>query len=329
MNLITMAHIGEAQGVIDLLGLERSAENLYESQEHVLLITGEGPFEAATSVSSIIQRYKFNHAYNFGIAGALDKKLEIASVHPVRSIYLVIDGKPHFKTFQLKDEGVDCLTSFERILNSDKAKALQGLGELVDREAWGVAFACKQNSIPFSSFKIISDQAGSLDACELVKSKATYFAELLANQTSKILNVKAETILEGFHFTFSTKIQFEQKIEMLILRTEKKKEDIISELRIDELRELKILPKERTKLLIQRMDQKLDPLREKINDILSNWKQPWNQKGITIQTDPTFEDASITLSFKASSDAVVKDKLNDLNNFTMTPYLDLREGHVE
>lgn len=329
MNLITMAHLGEAQGVIDLLGLERSAENLYESKDYILLITGEGPFEAATAVSATIARYKFSHAYNLGIAGSLNEKLTIGSVHPIRSIYLVIEGKPQFKTFQCQEAGLDCITTFERILNPDKAQALKGLGDLVDRESWGVGFACKQHSIPFTAFKIVSDQAGSLEACELVKTKAMHFAELISNEAKRIFKSNDDLVLEGFHFTFSTKIQFQQKLQMLSLRDDKTDHQIIGELGIEELRDLKILPKERTKLLLNKMDQKLDPLKEKIDGYLKDWKGPWLNRGITIQNDPSFENAEVTISFKASSDEELGDKIVELSKLTLNPYLKLREGHVE
>jgi hypothetical protein len=329
MNLITMAHLGEAQGVIDLLGLERSAENLYESKDYILILTGEGPFEAAVATAAVIQRYEILHAYNLGIAGSLNPKMEIGQMFQVRSLYLVIDGKPQFKTFQCSDTGHDCLTSFERILTPEKAKTLVGLGEIVDREAWGVAFACRQNNIPFSCFKVISDQAGSIEACELIKTKAKYFAELISNNAKNILKFNNEIILEGFHFTFSTKIQFEQKLQMLCKRDDKASDEVISKLDLDILRELKILPKDRTRLLLQKMDQQLDPLKEKVDLRLSHWKNPWNAKGITIQTDSTFEDPSVTLSFKVSTDEELKQKVELLSHFSLRPYQEIREGHVE
>ena len=42
MHLITMAHLGEAQGVIDRFNLKKKDQDIYGSDDLILLITGEG-----------------------------------------------------------------------------------------------------------------------------------------------------------------------------------------------------------------------------------------------------------------------------------------------
>ena len=178
MHLITMAHLGEAQGVIDLFNLKRVTPQVFEGELLVCLITGEGPFEAATLTASQLGQKKFTSVINLGIAGSMSEDLSIGSIHPVRSVYLVIDGKPQFKSFKSFESGLDCVTSFERILNKDKALPLTGLGSLVDREAWGVATAAKSAGIPFQSYKLISDMAGTLGACEVAREKSDEWSHL-------------------------------------------------------------------------------------------------------------------------------------------------------
>src|SRR5690606_22308536 len=109
-----------------------------------------------------------------------DEGLNIGEIYPVRMSYLIIGEKPQFKSFKSKNSGLDCLTSFERIISPEKAAPLKGLASLVDREAWGVAYAARSLGIDFESHKLISDVAGTIGACELIKDQATQWSEKLA-----------------------------------------------------------------------------------------------------------------------------------------------------
>lgn len=180
MHLITMAHPGEALGVIEKFNLKRVTADLFSGENLMLLLTGEGPMEAAIKTALLLPKHPFTEVINLGIAGTLSDEFKVGEIHEVRSLYLVQDLKPSFKTFQASERGLDCLTSFERILDPDKSLRLKGIGTLVDREAWGIVMTAKAHGIKFSSYKIISDVAGSLSACELVKENAPVFSAALA-----------------------------------------------------------------------------------------------------------------------------------------------------
>ena len=57
MQLITMAHFGEAQAFIEKWNLEKVSEDLFKNKNLILLLTGEGPFEAATKTALTIPQY--------------------------------------------------------------------------------------------------------------------------------------------------------------------------------------------------------------------------------------------------------------------------------
>jgi hypothetical protein len=332
MHLITMAHLGEAQGVIDLFNLTRVSPQVFEGSELVCLITGEGPFEAATLTANQLGQKKFSTVINLGIAGSMSSTLPIGSIHPVRSVYLVIDGKPQFKSFKSFDKGLDCVTSFERILNKDKAVPLTGIGSLVDREAWGVATAAKSAGIPFQSFKLISDEAGTLGACEVAREKSEEWSQKLAIHLKSILVQTAnETPLfemAGFHFTFTTRHKFEQLLKKVALRDELTQDQVLNSLPLEDLRKVEITSKERTRILLDFLDKKLDPLKEKLETGLSNWKESFEKKGIALQTDPTWESSEIKISFSVSNDEDLKQKLHLLDTLKLKPFIDLRSGNI-
>lgn len=335
MHLITLAHLGEAQGVIDLFNLKRVGPNLFESEQFTCLITGEGPFEATVSTAAILASKKFSKVINLGIAGSLAAEFEIGKIYPVRSVYLVIDGKPQFKSFKSFDSGVDCLTSFERILNPEKAHQLTGLGQLVDREAWGVAMAAKTIGISFESHKLISDQAGSLGACEVARDSAQSWSQALARHLQKIIiQAPAEEDqleIEGFYFTFTTRHQFESLLKKLALREEVTREKVLSELPIQDIRGMKLLPKEKAMLLLQLMEEKLDPLKKNLSESLRAWKNPFEKMGIHLQTDQTWETPEVKISFEVSAQKELEEKLAQLSLLKLAPFHDLRNGkvHVE
>jgi hypothetical protein len=332
MHLITMAHLGEAQGVIELFNLKRVSSQVFEGENLVCLITGEGPFEAATATASLLGPQKFLSVINLGIAGALDPEYPVGSIHPIRSVYLVIDGKPQFKSFKSLDKGLDCVTSFERILSPERALPLTGIAKVVDREAWGVAMAAKAHNTHFSSFKLISDQAGSLGACEVVKEKAEEWSQLLAKYLKTILHQEEETPelfkLEGFHFTFTTQHLFEQLLKKISLRDELNPEEVLASLPIESIRAEGTSSKMKTKALLNFMEGRLDPLKEKLDLGLLLWKSPFEKQGITLQTDATWEGPEVKVSFQVSSTDELKQKIKHLEGLKLEPFLSLRSGNI-
>jgi hypothetical protein len=327
-----MAHLGEAQGVIDLFNLSRVTPQVFVGDHLVCLITGEGPFEAATLTANQLGQKKFSSVINLGIAGSMSEDLSIGSIHPVRSVYLVIDGKPQFKSFKSFEKGLDCVTSFERILNKDKALPLTGLGSLVDREAWGVATAAKSAGIPFQSYKLISDEAGTLGACEVAREKSDEWSQLLAHHLKSILvetdNGTPAFELGGFHFTFTTRHKFEQLLKKVGLRDELTQGEVLNSLPLEDLRKEEITSKERTKILLDFLEKKLDPLKEKLEIGLSGWKESFEKKGIALQTDPTWEGQEIKISFTVTNEEDLKQKLQLLDTLELKPFIDLRSGNI-
>lgn len=331
-----MAHKGEAQGVIEKYNLKKTSSDLYENQEMVLLITGEGPFEAAVRTSLVLSRYSFNLILNLGIAGTISDDCKIGDVVPVRTIYLLQNNKPSFKSFQSEKVGFDCLTSFERILDSEKVKTLRGLGSIVDREAWGVAMAAKTAGVPFKSYKVISDQAGTLEACELVKEKAFNFSLKLADVLSSILQTKTSdeekrALPEGFHFTFTTENRFKTLLEKLSSKYEKTHEEVITSLEIDRFLELNLSPKDKTRKLLEAMEELIDPMKKVLLEKSEKLSKRFSEHGFKIHLDPFWENPKVRIELEASDSDDLKIQCEKLSKLNLDEFSSLMKGdfHVE
>lgn len=333
MKLIVLAHYGEAQSIIDHYSLSKKSEELYQNSQMSLLLTGEGPFEATTRISSHLGSGNYSEVINLGIVGTLNSKLVIGEVYEVRTIYLAIDGRLQYKSFTLSDQGLDLITSFERILRADKAEVLRGFGELVDREGWGVAFSCKEHGVPLRSFKLISDVAGTLGACESVKENAESFSLKLLDKLNKILNQKEEekpqsySLDDSFYFTFSLKHKFQNLLEMICLRDELSVEEVMKKIDLNQLKELNISSKNRAKMLVDKLEILLDPFKGKLQEALVNWKKRY--QGLDIMTDPQWENEDIKFIFQVKDQEELKEKVRLLQSVDLTPYQNLLQGKID
>lgn len=333
MHLITMAHMGEALGVIEKFNLKRITTELFGGENLMLLVTGEGPMEAAVKAALLLPQYPFTGIINLGIAGTLDENFKVGEIHPVRSLYLVQDLKPSFKTFQVSDVGLDCLTSFERILDFDKAKKLKGVGSLVDREAWGIAMTAKTHGLTFKSYKIISDVAGTLAACEIVKENAATFSNALADYLAGMLIEKEPTpeshrTLAGFYFTFSTEHKFKNLLSKLAIKENVSEEEILNSLPMKDLLDKKLLPKERSRLLMEEMVNRIDPTRIILNQQKDQWTRDFEKNGIKVQTDPLWESPVVTLSMEITNDVQLQEKIESLKKLSIRPFTELMNGNL-
>jgi hypothetical protein len=280
----------------------------------------------------IIPQYKFTQIINLGIAGTLKNNLKVGDFISVRTLYLVQDLKPSFKTFQADPEGVDCITSFERILNLEKAQPLKGIGDLVDREAWGVAMAAKTAGLPFRSYKVISDLAGTMEACELVRLRASEFSEKLAEGMSHILHltkkVPEKLNLPGFHFTHSTEHRFLDLVHKLAIKNEKTMEEILGEMKHHELKTLDLLPKERTKRLLEMMNHLIDPTKKKIQEKIQFVVNEFSKNGFKLHIDSQLENPKVSITFEVQEDKELHEKAEHLKNLSLAEFTKIMNGDL-
>jgi hypothetical protein len=321
MQLITMAHYGEAQAFIEKWNLEKVSEDLFKSDHTWLLLTGEGPFEAATKTALNISKVAFDKVVNLGFAGGLNPKLARGDFYTVRTIYLFLKDHLEFKTFQSAENGVDCLTTFERIISADKAAPLQGLGHLVDREAWGVAMAAKMARLPFECYKIVSDIAGSLESCQFTRDSAEELSHKLFNSFCSLMpDLEPKPITkfpEGFYFTSTTGHRYQNLIHRLSIKKNIIEKEILNQSFLLELAQKEVSPKERTKALLEFLEEELDPHRKLLKEKISHMQKEFQKVGAKIVIDPLWENPKATISFEAGDDQELQSQLEALKSVSL------------
>lgn len=328
MNLITMAYMGEAQALIDGLRLQKVSEGIFEGDQVTLLLTGEGPFEAAVKTSAILGAKSFQQIFNLGIAGSLHSDLPKEEIFEIRSSYLFLNG-PQFKSFPLSAQGVDCLTSFKRVLHPEEAQQMKGVAGIVDRELWGIAMSAKNAGVSLRSFKLISDFAGAEAICDIALENSLEWSKKLLQFIKPFIEAESQSEtpfdLPGFYFTFSSHHQFHNLMEKLRIKEDLK----ISDLPLDSFIEKSKNQKDRTKLLLQYLDQRLDPVKEKVQSKINAWKKPLEAQGIRVDLDPKWESPQVKITIEAKSDEELKQKLAAVSGFSLNPFHDLLEGKLD
>ena len=328
MNLITMAYMGEAQALIDGLRLQKVSEGIFEGDQVTLILTGEGPFEAAIKTSAILGSKAFEQIFNLGIAGSLHADLPKEEIFEIRSSYLFLNG-PQFKSFPLSSQGVDCLTSFKRVLLPEEAQQMKGVAGIVDRELWGVAMSAKNAGIPLRCFKLISDFAGAEAICDMALENSLEWSKKLFQFIKPLLENDSQTEapfnLPGFYFTFSSQHQFHNLMDKLRIKEDLKVTDLPLESFIEKSKN----QKDRTKLLLQYLDQRLDPVKEKVQSRINAWKKPLENHGVKVDIDSKWESPQVKITLEAKSDEELKQKLALVSHFSLRPYQDLLEGKLD
>jgi nucleoside phosphorylase len=183
MKALIFAYKAEADTFIKNLNLKslpnKQKSLIYKNSDIVLLIAGQGIFNSIIKLTEFYAEYKnIEQVYNFGIAGRLDENLNLENVYQVNMV--LRPGLPKFNLGAYTN-GVSCVSSDWVIGNKKEAQVMSRLGQLVDMELWGVAYVCDYYNIQLQAVKIISDDARTEVALELIKSKSKFYSEELFN----------------------------------------------------------------------------------------------------------------------------------------------------
>lgn len=185
-KLLTFAHRGEAQAFLRqdrFQPLPFSVKGLYESESELLLLTGEGiqsVVERLTTVCAVFQQ-KVSEIINLGIAGALNDEIKLGEIYAIRKVLREGIVSDSFPVFRSSDDTarVDCITAEKRVMEKSGAARLASFAPVVDRELWAIASLCSRFSLPFRSYKLISDHAGEDTDTADIKRRASEFSSKL------------------------------------------------------------------------------------------------------------------------------------------------------
>ncbi|MBL7664835.1 MAG: hypothetical protein JNM93_06845 [Bacteriovoracaceae bacterium] len=307
MKLLCFAHRGEALAFLknwEWSPLSVGNLEIYQNETAYLLITGEGMFEAMNAVSTVLgHQSDIKTVYNLGVCGRLNDSLALDQVYSIRTVYANQNHEPLFKSFTSADKKSthDLLTYSERVTDEKLAKKLSPFAPLVDRELWSIAYAAHKAGVNFIGLKYISDNAGNLAVCELVKEKAQVASEALLDfyllQTLTPHASKKRTLPEGFYFTYQQKIQFTQLIKKLELRSPHKNwNEYLSQNQLQKIEHEKNA-KKKTALVLNALSEALNPEKMQLQEKTEKIFNPILQLGGKVLLDKNLETSHFEISF--------------------------------
>ena len=192
MVLLTFAHLGEAQEFVNRKHTQKvdfHFSGLYKSDDEILLITKEGVQSTTERMASVCTYFsnKISHVINLGIAGSLSDNLQINQLYGIRKIF---NENEIERTFQSEDarSKIDCITASHRVMDDGYAERLSKIAQIVDRELWACASVCSLFNLPFKSYKLISDRAGSLTSMDDIKKQIPLLSKHLFDFYKKLDN---------------------------------------------------------------------------------------------------------------------------------------------
>lgn len=348
MKLLTFAHRGEAQAFLSAENykpVEFIFDGLLKSEDHYLLITGEGVQLTSEKTIATLTRFgaEIDEVLNLGVAGSLNEKLKKYDLIWVRTAFAHHAEKLEFKSFtsrSVKPEH-DCMTAFARVLNHEEKKKLALFADLVDRELWAAASAAHLFKKPFRSLKIISDEMKKedTDICKFVKEEAPLYSQKLLEEyrssegksgtASNTPEINNRFIADkDFYFTVSQERKLLSTLEGLKLRGTSEemilKDEFVRSLKTEEL-----LPKERTRLLLQYLTEKLNPISKKIRESIEESLAPLKDARIQVSYDNDFEENWLNLSVRIQSSRDLEKVKNALKIFSYEDYKKILDGHFD
>ena len=184
MEILIFAHRKEATHFINELNLKKHPfifPGLYFNGTQFLLITGQGIQNTSVKLAAVLSHFenKIKNIINLGIAGRTSDLLETGRIYAVRKVFTEQQINKKSFTCRTATAKFDCLSMFQPISSFTFLDFENNIG-LVDMELWAVGWVANFFKIPFSSFKMVSDDAREkTDKKSIIKKSDFFSSELL------------------------------------------------------------------------------------------------------------------------------------------------------
>ncbi|MBC7429637.1 MAG: hypothetical protein H7336_13550 [Bacteriovorax sp.] len=352
MKLLVFAHRGEAQAFFnewELVPVEYYFTGLFKNKNSYLLTTGEGPKDASEKTVAVLSSFKneITELINIGIAGSLTSKLSVGDIAWVRSSYAQNAERSEFKSYTTKNHtNIDCITAFSRVASKEDRKTLSAFADIVDRELWSIASAGHLFKIETSALKLISDNADSVDMCKLVKDEAPAMSKKLflefQKYESKIaavkpvkLVVKTDSIEDYFlhhpKFYFTTSQMRKLSTVLRGLSLKKIVSDVDLKKIANEIIEANAnekTSKELSKIFLNDLSERLNPLNTKIKEKINQSLKPLLDSGASVSFDPELEQEYIQINYQVRNTKDQKRLQLALEQFNYQKIKDIFAGNL-
>jgi len=270
MFLLCFAHKNEAQAFLKISHYTRhhhfKGDLFVDTQNHFdpILITGEGMSSTLFSVTQALSLMssEIQAVINLGVAGAVEPKMELNHIYPIRSVY----AENEFKSFTTSCEKSkwDIISVNKRVYAESDCLRFLPFAPLIDRELWAIGFAAKEMQVPFYAYKLVSDYAQSAQICGQVQAQAKIFSQNLAlywQETKEKLLLKKNEIKNSkifpypkeIYLTEAMKNQYQNLMNRLSILHEKKSSDILGQALIQDILKKKWTAKKKGQSLINNL----------------------------------------------------------------------------
>lgn len=336
MELLIFAHRGEAQTFLREMELKLQEEslNFYLSndKEKGALICGEGAFEVMSKLPFLIHKYNVKKMINFGVAGALDKNLNLLSIYSVRTVYSYLESKPQFKSFTLSENSqeniIDCISSLERVTDTEKSAKLSNFASIVDRELWSIAYIASTLKVDLDSYKLISDFALTSTDCLSIKDRALEYSNLMFDYYVELTPKAAEELeseinLKGINASFTqrkriTKLAKLLKVNYPAVDFEEHKKEFKKDLML----------RDNVSNFCVFLENKLNTQESHIFTKIDETLAPLKSAGAKIRLDPKKETSDFALQIKINSVKNIENLKLALTEFSYDDYIKSWDGDV-
>jgi hypothetical protein len=352
MKLLVFAHRGEAQAFFsewNLLPVDFFFTGLFRNKDHFVLITGEGPQSSGERTCAVLSAFhsEIESVTNLGIAGSLTPKLTVGSHVWVRSIYAQHAEKCEFKSFTTKKhDNFDCISAFSRITLLEDRQKLASFADIVDRELWAIASTCHMLRVDLSALKLISDDLQSENMCQLIKEEAPKLSKKLFDLYNESLKQKklevptsskthnmTDMVLAHpkFYFTTSQTRKLTQTLRGLSLKKLLSSEEELMALvnGILENYGADKTSKELSKILLNSLGEKLNPLNTEIREKIAVALRPFTESGIQASFDPELEQDFVQINYQMKNARDQKRLMLSLEQFNFQKIKDIFSGKLE
>ena len=182
-DLLVFAHRGEAQSFLTSDVKPLSFQGFFEGSKYYLLITGEGPFQSLSKTNAFLglNSTSIDKVINLGIAGSYNSTIPKNKIVSIRTCYAYIGNQPQFKSYTSADKNAifDIVTTDKRVLSNENKHNHLPMGELVDKETWGILQSAHFFNKEAYAYKLISDHIEEGTICTEIKNQAIVYSNQL------------------------------------------------------------------------------------------------------------------------------------------------------
>lgn len=341
-KLLIFAHRGEAQVWFDQLKFKSEPfidDGLWQSEDSFLLISDEGLQKTTEKLAILLARRgeEISEIINLGVVGKLNQKLEIGKVYPIRTCYYFLKDQAQYKSFHLNAEGVDCISSHQRLLNIKQYDELKNFADVVDRELWAICSVAAIFKIQVQAFKLISDDAGFSETikCHTIQENAFDYSLTLFNFYKSIVQVHEHDshihlelkAIQNDQFYFTRSMQ--QQLQSLVVKLKQKdklNDDLWNKIDFTNLIQMKMKPKDRSLEFIKRLNEQLNPLQTMLKKKLQILTEPYEQKKISFHFSQDFEDPSFQLQLQITANSNINELTDTLKQVPVQKIISVLNG---